>query len=177
MKKLFIALLITFCTIAVYSQTNDVVIETQKPTTDYLRNDLHLSAGYFPIIHFTSGSVSYYYGVQKWFWVGAMLTYDYFNMPDWNDYADETLNNRRIYFHYLGFAPAIRFSYVNKPKLKLYSGVAAGVGIVIEGGNVNVLPCPQVTYIGFSYGQKLYFGGEIGLGFKGIFNLNVGYRL
>jgi len=30
--------------------------------------------------------------------------------------------------------------------------------------------------IGISYGTNLYFGGELGAGFKGILNVNVGYR-
>jgi hypothetical protein len=81
-------------------------------------------------------------------------------------------------YYYFGIAPVIRFSYINKNKLMMYSELAAGLALMLENNKWTVgnIPYFQATFFGISYGKNLYIGGEIGVGFRGFLNLNVGYK-
>jgi hypothetical protein len=85
----------------------------------------------------------------------------------------------------LVFAPEIRFSYLNKKKIILYSALSGGVGFE-TGFNSRYANYPQIvpyfhiTYFGFSinFGENynIFLGGEVGAGYKGFFNFHGGYR-
>ena len=98
--------------------------------------------------------------------------------------------------------PSLRFSYLNRPHVTLYSGVA--VGLLINRGNryygdLSTLPefvpaawgflpavlpdhtsagsAFQLTAFGVKAGAKHWFGSfEAGIGIKGFVNLGVGYE-
>ena len=100
--------------------------------------------------------------IKNWFWFGFCS-------------ADIHGQNRYGYYRYVSIAPSIRFSFLNEPKVTLYSGLSLGIGIM-TGAFGGIFPFYQITPIGFSYGKRFFVGGEYGYGLKGSFCGNVGYR-
>ncbi|MDR2684983.1 MAG: hypothetical protein LBB53_06345 [Prevotellaceae bacterium] len=172
MKKVSFVLALIFCTSINYAQEN---LKPQLP-----KNEIALSVGdnmfdtqilYGADRGIGSYSLSYHNRVADWFWYGA-----YFNaFPTINDYQGNSYYDLRF-----SLAPSVRFSYLNKPNATLYSGVALGWGVVREVNDRNseyrLGLFFQATAFGFSIGKKFFFGGEIGIGYKGLYSLNVGYR-
>ena len=135
-------------------------------------------------------SFSYLYRPVKWFWVGGNLI----------GYVGEKINYEwRVYYPNGSFrdfekskikycavvAPEIRFSYLNRKKAVLYGALSGGVGIEngydrIHHTYPEINSYFQITYFGFSFnfGEKNngFVGGELGIGFKGLFNIYGGYR-
>jgi hypothetical protein len=78
----------------------------------------------------------------------------------------------------------VTFSYVNKPAVRMYSGI--GIGITVDFGNADIdgtsynerklFPGGQLTLMGIRFGRA--FGGffEFGFGSYGIINGGVSYR-
>lgn len=133
---------------------------------------------------------SYFYRPVKWFWIGGNFTH-YFGEKEiyrWKEIDTEgnVTNHSKSKMKYCtALSPELRFSYVNKKYISLYSALSAG--ICIEDGYENRYHnYPelnfffQLTWIGVSgnFGKKanIFLGGELGLGFKGFFILHGGYR-
>ena len=88
--------------------------------------------------------------------------------------------------------PEVRFSYLNRPHVTLYSGLS--MGLLINRGNyyrgtvpeelyrpgenhTSVFSAFQLTAFGLKAGAKHWFGSfEAGVGIKGFVNLGVGYE-
>ncbi|MDR1792721.1 MAG: hypothetical protein LBR36_04695 [Bacteroidales bacterium] len=134
--------------------------------------------------HFLYGTltVSYLYRPLKWLWIGADVV-NYFGEETfyWREYDfnGAVRNYSKEKFHYgIGIAPVVRFSYLNKKHITLYSGLSFGAAYLFS-----YIPQTknywQVTMIGANgaIGKNANFilGGEIGFGFKGFFNINAGY--
>ncbi|MDR0828582.1 MAG: hypothetical protein LBN95_00520 [Prevotellaceae bacterium] len=132
-----------------------------------------------------SYSLSYHNRVTDWFWYGVTFnsfttvdTYDGYYDYNSGQYVNDNTPHYNLRF---SLAPSVRFSYLNKPNVTLYSGIALGWGLVRESShydesNYRLGLYFQATAFGFSVGKKFFFGGEIGIGYKGLYSLNVGYR-
>ena len=135
-------------------------------------------------------SFSYLYRPVKWFWVGGNLIGYVGNKIDyqWREYyPDGSFHDfSKSKLKYCAVvAPEIRFSYLNKKRVILYSALSGGVGIENGYDRVNntypeINFYFQVTFFGFSInlGEKGngFLGGESGFGFKGFGNFHGGYR-
>jgi hypothetical protein len=182
MRKLGFITVLIMCVSVVYAQ--------EKEKSELPKNEIAVSIGdnmfYTQIIGESdnglgSYSLSYHNRVTDWFWYGA-----YFNVfPTkgryyyYYDYYGSTYQNNDSYTKMqVSLAPSVRFSYLNKPNITLYSGLSLGWGIVLEdNSNDNSLGLFfQATMFGFSFGKKFFIGGEIGIGYKGLYSLNAGYR-
>ena len=83
--------------------------------------------------------------------------------------------------HVITLLPTVRFSYLNKQYVTLYSEIALGItynyqrqyGKTVES---QVLPAWQTTLIGVSAGKDLYGFAELGSGLRGIAIIGIGYR-
>jgi hypothetical protein len=79
----------------------------------------------------------------------------------------------------------VLFSYVNKPSIRIYSGVALGITVDfgratfddLEYADNKLWPGGQLTLMGIRYGRA--FGGffEFGFGSYGIINAGISYKL
>ena len=129
-------------------------------------------------------SLNYHYRLTKWLWAGAMVNYAYYK--DHTDYTYQIYNKR--WMHCITLMPELRFSYLNRPHVTLYSAVAAGatffVGheiptwIVLEGQlqHRSTFPTFQLTAFGIRAGGEHLFGTfETGFGIKGIVSGGIGY--
>lgn len=139
----------------------------------------------YPII-----SASYHYRVTPWFWIGISTNYSYYSKDIYvsNGIFDLRLEGNKTY-HLLGIMPEIRFSYLNRPHVTLYSALSAGVDLHIPGKHEgdetykDYYPDPlfysafQATLFGVKAGGSHWFGSfELGAGYKGIASLGVGYE-
>ena len=139
---------------------------------------------------FANVSLSYFYRPVKWFWVGGNFV-NYFGNRisyDWREYYPDgryrDFSKSKI--KYCGVvAPEIRFSYLNRKSVVLYSAFSGGIGLE-NGFNRKYYNYPErnyyfhLTYFGFScnFGenQNGFLGGEFGVGMKGFFIFHGGYR-
>lgn len=160
--------------------------------------------------HFTPiVSLDYLFRASKWFWLGITAGCSYFKGTV--DYINGIvpavdLPNVPVYSwqekeHQFVIMPEVRFSYLNRPHVTLYSGLA--LGLLINRGNyyrgtvkdqiwfdlvpeapfspqknhTSVFSAFQLTAFGLKAGAKHWFGSfEAGFGIKGIVNFGVGYE-
>ena len=102
-------------------------------------------------------------------------------MDEEQSFSDEKLGNKST--HLVVLSPYIRFSYFNREKINLYSGIGLGIQAAFQ---TNIPPNPslrfstnvacQLTFFGVSFGKKWVGSAELGLGYKGVFNMGIGYR-
>ena len=135
-------------------------------------------------------SISYSYRHKKWLWfginvvhyIGAPIDYHVREYDVDNNYTDYQYTTKDYGF---GLIPAIRFSYLNKENTTLYSGIEMAYQWIQT--HTDGVPNKKaeglsghVTYFGCSFylgkSQKVFLGGEMGYGCRGIFNIHAGYR-
>ena len=129
-------------------------------------------------------SFNYHYRLTKWLWAGAMVNYAYYK--DHTDYTYQIFNTR--WMHCITLMPELRFSYLNRPHVTLYSAVATGVTLFVGHENpsweiydgqwwkLSTFPTFQLTAFGIRAGGERLFGTfETGFGIKGIVSGGIGY--
>ena len=129
-------------------------------------------------------SFNYHYRLTKWLWAGAMVNYAYYK--DHTDYGYNLYNSRNQ--HCITLMPELRFSYLNRPNVTLYSAVAAGATLFVGHENssweeydgqwwkLSVYPTFQLTAFGVRAGGEHLFGTfELGAGIKGFASVGIGY--
>lgn len=137
-------------------------------------NTISIFSNYYPTYSF-----SYHYRMAKWFWLGCSVNYSHFYNSDWGGINEE----------YLSFIANLRFSYLNRKHITLYSGIGIGLGggyypnthIVTEFGLVpanNYFTTFQLTALGVKVAGNKWFGDlELGVGYRGFVSLGAGYNL
>ena len=130
---------------------------------------------------YTTGSItaSYYYRFKSWFWLGANLSYTGFTQNYYDAFSKEKLGTNIN--HAITALPTVRFSYLNKQYVTLYSEVSLGLTYNFQKEYNKVvesqfLPAWQTTFIGISAGKNVYGFAELGLGLRGIAIVGIGYR-
>ena len=124
-------------------------------------------------------TVGYRFRLLKWLWLGGDITYCGFFGTSRNIYTEEPVYKYRE--NSVSIMPSIRFSYLNREHVTLYSGFTSGLRIgVAESYNEKDafvrLPF-QVTLFGVSAGSQSWFGfAELGVGFQGFAKAGFGYR-
>ena len=129
-------------------------------------------------------SLNYHYRLTKWFWIGAMMNYAYYK--DHTDYTNQLYNDR--WMHCITLMPELRFSYLNRPHVTLYSAMAVGTTLFADHENPSwkeydgqwwklfIYPTFQLTAFGIRAGGDHLFGTfEAGCGIKGIVSAGIGY--
>ena len=133
-------------------------------------------------------SFNYHYRLTKWLWVGAMVNYAYYkDHTDFPFHTNASYTQRTI--NCLTLMPELRFSYLNRPHVTLYSAVAAGTSLFFgkqlyaeRNGDFSwekiskVYPSCQLTAFGVRAGGEHLFGSfELGVGMKGFVSGGIGY--
>jgi len=203
MKKLFVtrySLLVTFFAFLLFCLTALMPssLHAQKDT-NYYKHELKGSCSDAilafiiwdsPGFYFANLSFAYLYRPVKWFWVGGNLVAyvgnkieynwrEYYPNGSFRDFSKAKISLCGV------IAPEIRFSYLNKKRIILYSALSGGIGIQNGFNNKydkypKLVPYYQITYFGFSinFGENcnIFLGGEGGTGLKGFVNFHGGYR-
>ena len=124
-------------------------------------------------------TLSYRYRLLKWLWLGGDISYCGFFGTSRNIYTGEPVYRYRE--NSVCIMPAIRFSYLNREHVTLYSGFASGLKFgssesYNEKSRFVRLPF-QLTLFGVSAGSQSWFGfAEFGVGNEGFAKAGFGYR-
>lgn len=116
-------------------------------------------------------SFAYHYRAAKWLWVGATNSITGFKTTFRDRLTDEIIDSKS---EVLGTIMAdLRFSYLNRKHVTLYSGLGLGVAF----GSRGVFPIGQLTAFGVKAGGEHWFGNlELGIGSKGFISTGFGYQ-
>ena len=124
-------------------------------------------------------SLSYHYRVAKWCWIGGSFSHTHFWSNTMSGINDEHFN----------LLADLRFSYLNRKHVTLYSGFGLGIGFMVGHPYKQIdlatyeervphyhYSSLQLTAIGVSAGAEHWFGtAELGFGARGFATLGVGY--
>ena len=136
-----------------------------------------------PRIFTGSISASYTYNVLSWLSVGAAFTYAGDSQKRYDRVTDHELEKNSANRFYL--MPMVRFNYLNRPLIRLYSQVGIGISYMhekkhIDGNRYVASGCgtaAQVTLLGVSVGKKLFgFAELLGTGVQGSVVVGIGYK-
>ncbi len=127
-------------------------------------------------------SVGYKYRFAKWFWFGGTISYTGF----YQNYFDRVTGTKfsTDKTHVICIMPSVRFSWLNKKYVTLYSGLSLGYGMDIEQYNTSTTRSTYIehgvafhlTAIGVHVGKKWYGFAELGVGMLGVFQAGFGYN-
>lgn len=196
MKRFLFVLLILFSIPILHAQKDTTFYhhEVKASISDALLSDFWIANpnNYYKknVSLYFNIAFSYFYRPVKWFWVGGNFI-SYFGDKMEYKWKEYDINGREKLFleskrkYCAVIAPEIRFSYLNRKHTILYSALSAG--ICIENGyDSRYDKYPefhsffQVTLFGVSgsFGKKgrVFLGGELGIGNKGFFIFQGGYR-
>ena len=129
--------------------------------------------------------VNYSYAIQDNFLVGGELVYERIT----KDIVRGSTKDGKQTDNAFTIAATGKYSYISKPKFRMYSGV--GLGYTTIQGNFDPVKGStskaskgndgqfgfHVTGLGFRFGNKVAFNAELGFGYKGIFNFGLNYQL
>lgn len=139
-----------------------------------------MSYNHGPVYSTCPISFHYLYRVAKFLWLGGEFTYCGMFSENFSTVDMSSLGHYQE--NYLTIMPTIRFSYLNKKYVTLYSGISTGVLVGIYGEN-NTHPAyakahfaGQLTAFGVSAGNKWFGFTEIGVGYNGFIRAGFGYR-
>ena len=145
-------------------------------------------------------SIGYHYRVAKWFWLGLSLSTAYYRDPEKIQNGSDFIASCNREFYSVAFMPEVRFSYLNRPHVTLYSALSVGFAQFFgeeecsdvsypenrhpwfsDGINGDYTPTQfstfHVTLLGVKAGWRHVFGSiELGAGYKGLGSVGVGYE-
>lgn len=145
-------------------------------------------------------SLSYHYRVAKWFWIGLSANYAYYHDPEKIQNGSEFMASCNREFHTIAFMPEVRFSYLNRPHVTLYSALSVGFAQFFGTEECYNVTYPEnrhpwsyngvsgdyaptrfstfhVTLFGMKAGWRHLFGSlELGAGYKGFGSVGIGYE-
>jgi hypothetical protein len=123
-------------------------------------------------------SVGFTQELSRWLALGMQASYS----GQFQSQRLDGITTDRLYTHRFAFYPAVRFTYLNRPMVRLYSGLGLGIGMkwnrefFDRDVEYSVFPTGQVTFFGVSVGRQLFANWELGYGVKGYLTLGMGYR-
>ena len=115
-------------------------------------------------------SLSYTYQLRRWCQLGGTVNFAAVTRPYYYNITNKKAYDRNSYF--ASIMPTVRFTYLNREKVQLYSAVSLGVAV----GIYEAVPCYDFTLFGCSFGKSLFGFAEIGNGFGGWGRVGIGYR-
>lgn len=123
-------------------------------------------------------TVAYHYAIRHWLHIGPVVSYHTFADRHYDMRTDAHLyNNGR---HFFSMMADVRFQYLDRRIVGLYSGAALGVGLGTEfydkDNDVIGAPVWQITALGLRVGNRVYWNTELGFGVEGFLQTGIGCR-
>ncbi len=131
-----------------------------------LQASTHLSPEYYTGMF----SLSYTYHTRRWFQYGGTLYFGAITRSRFDNDTGKKVENLNSYAG--GVMPTVRFVYLYREKVQLYSAVSLGVCF----NEYEVIPWGDLTLFGCSFGKKLFGFVELGAGFGGWGRVGIGYH-
>ena len=124
-------------------------------------------------------SIHYYYQVKPWCQVGIKTTVEGAKNTRFSDTLHTSVSSIDRYL-LISVMPSVRFTYLNRPWVRLYSGVDLGLGIFGTEGNDSssgdFLFTFNVTAFGVNVGKKFFGQFELNAGFDSFVKVGIGAR-
>jgi hypothetical protein len=132
-----------------------------------------------------TGSISagYTYNILRWLAIGSTLTYAGDFQKRYDRISNEEKGTNRTNRLYL--TPMVRFNYLNRPIVRLYSQMGVGISYVHTKQHFGENPysssdcglSAHVTFFGISVGRQLFgFAELLSVGVQGSFVVGMGYK-
>ena len=122
-------------------------------------------------------SLTYHYRLLKWLSFGGYISYANASTKKINILTEEKTT---FHEHFVAIAPSVRFTYLNRKYVTLYSGLGISMTWNFnqdeDGMKTWSYVSGQLTLVGVSVGKKWYGFAELGYGDKGIITAGFGYR-
>lgn len=116
-------------------------------------------------------TLSYSYEAKRWWQVGATVGFGAAVRSRLHNDTGARVSRENQYM--AAVMPTVRFVYMNREKVQLYSSVSLGV---VYGSAVGCAPWGDLTLFGCSFGRRFFGFAEIGAGPFGWGRAGVGYR-
>ncbi len=133
---------------------------------------------------YTTGAInlSYGYRFRRWFDFGVLFSYNTEYKRQFDALTGDYLH--RIYQHHITIMPTVRFTWLNRKWLRMYSslgmGVTFGVQSITEKQQLydtdRLAFGFQCTCLGITVGKSFFGFAELGVGAKGTAVFGIGYR-
>ena len=129
----------------------------------------------------------YYYQITPWCQIGAKTLAECAKLTHYSDTLRTTITSIDRYA-ILSFMPSARFTYLNRPWVRLYSGVDMGFAYFWSGTtsyergkatsdkNNNFLFAINATLFGVNVGKKFYGMFELNAGYDSMITFGIGAR-
>lgn len=122
-------------------------------------------------------SAAYGYNFKNWLQVGGAVTYYGEFGSVHSNFDDSKVRNES--YNLVAVTPTVRFSWLNRKWVRLYSTVGLGYGVIVEKSystcTTHILSY-QLTPVGINVGKSLYGFAELGIGTQGVAKVGIGYR-
>lgn len=119
-------------------------------------------------------NAEYTYALKPWFSLGGRVTFGGSFRTRRDIFTNEVIEHNDKYTGALLIS--MRFSYLRREVVQLYSGIAVGAAGHISNDTTYWAPMYDATYIGVSVGRKLFGIAEFGGGMSGLIRIGLGYR-
>ena len=153
-----------------------------SPSTYSLVESNNLAQLHQGLSYFGSYTINYDYNILRWLSVGARGSYEGWQFKG-NLLSDE---GSAVYSfqncHRASVLLDVRFTYINREKVQLYSGVGLGISYLfkrVEGEKFNyMMVAGALIPIGIHVGAKnVYALAELGLGTEALLSIGIGFKL
>lgn len=119
-------------------------------------------------------NAEYTYALKPWFSLGGRVAFESSFRTRRDIFTEEVVGRDNRYAGALLIS--MRFSYLRREIVQLYSGIAVGAAGHISNETIYWAPMYDATYIGVSVGRKLFGIAEFGGGMSGLIRIGLGYR-
>ena len=207
MKRLIILLIATIAAISASAQNLEPQENSKRNKLPFTQqHEVRVSAGISPMFTisnmydyvpspyyvpriidgptYTTGAInlSYAYRFRRWFDLGLLLSYNCEYKRQFNALSGDYLH--RKYQHNITIMPTIRFTWLNRKWVRMYSSLGMGMTINTtsttgSGGSTDGNSYAfafQCSYLGLTVGRSLFGFAELGFGPKGVAIFGMGYR-
>lgn len=140
----------------------------QFDRTKYYRGNLRSTGAY---------ALSYAYRFRKWFSLSAVCSYSGERFDIYSNLTGCRIRRNRL--HCFSLLPVARFTWLNRPLVRLYSSL--GIGLQLIGGDRAAwdIEEPQAAFnyipLGIAVGRSLFGFVEFGLSSQGCVVFGIGY--
>lgn len=129
-------------------------------------------------------ALSYMYSPRKWLSFGLYVGYTGWWQSQYLSTTQELHSTN--YEHHIMFVPTVRFSYLNRRNVRLYSSIGIGYGLCLDRAKdsngaltrsyKSAFAPVQFTPIGVSVGRRLFGFAELTVGSMANLSVGIGYK-
>jgi hypothetical protein len=152
-------------------EVEETKIYTPQSASDRLAEYRYYTS---PTYMVTPITIEYSYYINRWLSVGGRSTLTAFYNDDRNIATNEVLRKNCTFV--ASAIVSVRFEYMRRKYVQLYSAVGAGVAARFDREVGVIIPMYDLTYFGIVVGKNLYGFAEVGAGVSGFARAGIGYR-